>query len=74
VGVVVEPGVIIDHAIIGKEWRIANVFEGVAALAGRKLLMGVFYSIDRDEFGILFEGEITELYLIHVHSLSTETW
>lgn len=36
--------------------------------------MGVFYSIDRDEFGILFEGEITELYLIHVLSLSTETW
>jgi hypothetical protein len=70
----VEPWIIIDHPIIGKEWGITNVFEGVAILTRRQLLIGVFHSVDRDKFRILFEGKITELYLIHVLFLSTVTW
>lgn len=50
------------------------MLEGVTILTGREFLMRVFHSVDGDEFGVLFEGEITELYLIHVASLSTVTW
>lgn len=72
--VVVIPGIGEDHPVVGEEGRVANMLEGVAVIKRLKRVVGVLDSLDAHQFGVLHGRSFTDLYLIQVAVLSTETW
>ena len=62
-GVLVEPGIVVDQSVEGEEGGVIQVFEGVVGERWLKGVVGIYHSLDSYQFGILDGGGSTEWYL-----------
>jgi hypothetical protein len=65
--------IVVDHAVVGEEGRVADVLEGVAVVQRLQLEVGLLHALQAQQFGVLNGEEGTDLYLSQVAFLSMWT-